>query len=121
MLVFFFLYSLFFRQGRILDILVKMPRKSILEIITQIEEEIEVMTTDDAQAVSGKTVAAGQRRWKFVLPGKYLLAIVAFYIVNVVKVYFVISHVDTTVVIPSIYDVYLLLSFDSTNSCSRST
>jgi hypothetical protein len=84
-----------------------MPRRSIIDIITQIEEEIEVMAMDDAQAGSGKTAKTDQKRWKFLLPGNYLLAIVAFYIVNIVKVYFVISHVDTTVVIPSIYDVFL--------------
>jgi hypothetical protein len=68
------------------------------------------MATDDSQGASGKGgISSQSRRWKFVLPGKYLLAIVAFYIVNVVKVYFVISHVDTTVGIPKIYDVCALI------------
>jgi hypothetical protein len=94
-----------FRQGRILDLLLKLPRKPILEIITAIEEEIEVMATDEANTSGGKAQANKNRRWRFVLPGKFLVAIVAFYIVNVVKVYFVVSHVDTTAVIPRIYDV----------------
>ena len=84
----------------------KLNKKTIMDIITTLEEEIEVIAVDDQQLVSsGKGALTENRRWKFVLPGKYLLAIVAFYIVNVVKVYFVVSHVDSTVKIPAIYDV----------------
>ena len=94
------------RQGRILELLLKLPRKAILDIVTQVEEEIEVMATDDSHAVSSKGATLGEeKRWKFILPAKFLIALVAFYIVNVVKVYFVVSHVDNTVVIPTIYDV----------------
>ncbi len=85
--------------------MVKLPKKPILEVLTTLEEEIEVIATDDKQTVSGKGVLNdNSRRWKFVLPGRYLLAILLFYIVNVIKVYFVISHVDTTVIVPMIYD-----------------
>jgi hypothetical protein len=84
----------------------KLQKKTIMDIITTLEEEIEVIAVDDNQLVSGKTsLTDANRGWKFVLPGRYLLAIVAFYIVNVVKVYFVVSHVDSTVKIPAIYDV----------------
>jgi hypothetical protein len=84
----------------------KLQKKTVMDIITTIEEEVEVIAVDDNQLVSGKGgLNDSGRSWKFVLPGRYLLAIVAFYIVNVVKVYFVISHVDSTVLIPTIYDV----------------
>ena len=84
----------------------KLNKKTIMDIITTLEEEIEVIAVDEQQLVSGKgALNDSNRRWKFVLPGRYLLAITAFYIVNVVKVYFVISHVDNTVRIPAIYDV----------------
>ena len=100
------MFLVFFRQGRILDLLMKLQKKTIMDIITTLEEEIEVIAVDDQQLVSGKgALNDSNRRWKFVLPGKYLLAILAFYIVNVVKVYFVVSHVDSTVKIPAIYDV----------------
>jgi hypothetical protein len=67
------------------------------------------MATNDAQAGTTKAGSSSQKRWKFVLPWKYLLAIVVFYIINIVKVYFVVSHVDSTVKIPSIYDVLFIL------------
>ncbi len=83
-----------------------MPKKAILDTVTAIEEEIEIMATDDAQAVNNKSGSLDSNKgWKFVLPAKFLLAIVAFYIVNVVKVYFVVTHVDNTVIIPTVYDV----------------
>ena len=89
----------------------KLNKKTIMDIITTLEEETEVIAVDDQQIVSGKgALNDTNRRWKFVLPGRYLLAILAFYIVNVVKVYFVVSHVDSTVKIPSIYDVSNLLA-----------
>ena len=77
-----------------------------MELITTLEEEIEVIAVDEQQLISGKgALNDSNRRWKFVLPGRYLIAILAFYIVNVVKVYFVVSHVDNTVRVPAIYDV----------------
>ena len=86
----------------------KLQKKTIMDIITTLEEEIEVIAIDEQQIVSGKgALNDANRSWNFVLPGRYLLAIVAFYIVNVVKVYFVVSHVDSTVKIPGIYDVGL--------------
>ena len=90
----------------------KLNKKTIMDIITTLEEEIEVIAVDEQQLVSGKgDLNETNRRWKFVLPGRYLLAIAAFYIVTIVKVYFVVSHVDSTVKIPSIYDVSLLSNF----------
>ncbi len=84
----------------------KLPKKPVLEVITTIEEEIEVIATDEKQLISGKgMVNDNSKRWTFVLPGRYLLAILLFYIVNVIKVYFVVSHVDSTVAIPAIYEV----------------
>jgi hypothetical protein len=91
--------------------LIKLQKKTVMDIITTLEEEIEVIAVDDQQLVSGKgALNDNTRRWKFVLPGRYLIAIVAFYIINVVKVYFVVSHVDSTVLIPTIYDVSELYS-----------
>jgi hypothetical protein len=78
--------------------------------LTTIEEEIENIAIDESQTVSAKSIMNdASKRWTFILPGKYLLAITLFYIVNVVKVYFVVSHVDRTVIVPSIYDVSGLL------------
>ena len=89
--------------------MLKLPRKAIMDIVTQIEEEIEVMETGDAHGANKTSNLDTTKGWKFILPARFLLAIVAFYIVNVVKVYFVISHVDKTVIIPNIYDVRALL------------
>jgi hypothetical protein len=80
-----------------------------MEILTMVEEEIEAIAVDDDQLVSAKSLANDNgRRWKFILPARYLVAIIIFYIVNVVKIYFVLSHVDSTVVVPTIYDVGFL-------------
>ncbi len=76
-------------------------------LITTLEEEIEIVATDESQTVVSSKSSLGENasRWTFVLPTRFIIAIIIFYIFNVVKVYFVISHVDTTVVIPAIYDV----------------
>jgi hypothetical protein len=98
------------RQARIIDLLLKLPKKPILEIVTTIEEEIENIAVDEEQAVSSKSLMnENSRRWSFVLSGKYLFAILIFYIINVVKVYIVVSHVDRTVIVPAIYDVRFLI------------
>ncbi len=77
-----------------------------MEVLTTVEEEIEGIAVDENQLISAKSLTSEMnRRWSFILPAKYLAAIALFYIVNVVKIYFVLSHVDTTVVVPSIYDV----------------
>jgi hypothetical protein len=76
-------------------------------LITTLEEEIEIVAADESQTVgsSKSSLDENANRWTFVLPARFIFAIIIFYIFNVVKVYFVISHVDTTVVIPAIYDV----------------
>ena len=113
---FVFCYRLFCnwlcRQGRIIDLLLRLPKKPILEILTTVEEEIENIAVDEKQTVSAKSIDDNSKRWSFVLSGRYLLAILLFYIVNVVKVYFVISHVDRTVIVPNIYDVSLISLFE---------
>ena len=94
------------RHFKIMDMLLKLPKKPVLDILTTIEEEIELIAVDDKQLISGKSIInENARRWKFVLPGRYLMAITLFYIVNVIKVYFVINHVDTTVLVPFIFNV----------------
>ncbi len=86
--------------------LLRLPKKPVLEILTTVEEEIENIAIDEKQLVSGKSIMNDTgKRWKFALSGRYLLAILLFYIVNVTKVYFVVSHVDRTVIVPSVYDV----------------
>ncbi len=86
--------------------MLKLPKKPILEILTTVEEEIENIAVDEKQLISAKSIMnENGKGWSFVLPGRYLLAILLFYIVNVIKVYFVVSHVDRTVIVPRTYDV----------------
>ena len=91
---------------KIIELLLKLPKKPVLEIITTIEEEIELIAVDDKSLISGKTsISDSSKRSTFILSGRYLIAIFLFYVINVVKVYFVVNNTNVTVIIPSIYDV----------------
>ena len=107
---FFSLSSFRARQYRIMDLLTRLPKKPVLDALTRIEEEIELLALDETQLVSSKSVLnSNSSKWTFVLPGRYLLAITFFLILTGVKVFFVLNHVDTTMVIPRIYEPLIFL------------
>jgi hypothetical protein len=75
------------RQYRILDLLLKLPKKPVLDVLTTIEEEIELLALDEASLVTSKSVLGNTNaKWTFVLPGRYLLAIGFFYVLTAIKV-----------------------------------
>ena len=93
-----------------MELLLRLPKKPVLDILTTIEEEIELLAIDDSQLITSKSVLNDTtQKWNFVLSVRYLLAITFFFVLTAVKVYFVVQHVDTTIVIPRIYEPLILL------------
>jgi hypothetical protein len=103
------------RQKKITDMLCKLDKKLVLNLITSVEEEVELLSEGEETASTNapKIVNKSETKNKRpILPTNYVISLISYLILGCVFLYVVVNHIRSTSTLPGDFNVH----FDCANT-----
>jgi hypothetical protein len=103
--------SFLHRQKKIVDMISKIDKKLVMNAITSLEEEIEIVGQEDdpTKSTAHKYSGLDEKRIRPILPRKYILATFAYLALGLVFLFVVVNHIQSTSTLPGDFNVRILL------------
>jgi hypothetical protein len=94
------------RENKIIGLLFKIPEKAVLQLVTSIEEEIEVIDVDEDQPIQKSPTDDNKTRSNFSFSVKYFINIIALVAIILVMILTFRTNISNDIHVPVPSDVY---------------